>query len=280
MKIPVEKVLPNPEQPRKDFDMESLQELAESIAEHGMIQAITVEQVKDEYILIDGERRLRAHKLLGYETIDAEVREPKSENHSEERLKLAMIANIQRKDMNPIEEARAYDRLHKKGKTQEEIGRLVGQTGVSVCFKLSLLKLQPEVQDLFGKRLIPLDGSVVRMLQELPKDVQVKLCRKFAANRTSAGYIKGVCKRFLNNPEHLYNGVGKKARHGVPMLGQAEIVKEKKYDVLVAAGKIPQWENLVNAAKATCETCSLSDVASASICKECPAVDLIKRLMK
>lgn len=281
MKIPVSKVLPNPEQPRKDFDQESLESLAGSIKEVGLIHAITVEKAGDDYILLDGERRWRACQLIGLKEIEAEIRPVQNNDRSEERLKLAMIANLQRKDMNPIEEAVAYERLRKMGHSFEEIAKFVGVNHQTIRFRVSLLKLEPEVQELLGKRLIPLDPGALPLILQLPKEIQVKLCKKFAVNRTPAGYIRGVCRRYLNNSDHQYGGgTNRSKKSGIPMFDMAEASKSRDYDIFEASGGLPKWEKLTEAAKEACEACSLSEVASMAMCKECPAVDLLKRLTK
>jgi ParB family chromosome partitioning protein len=106
--ILISRVLPNPEQPRRRFDPGSLRELADSIKVNGLIQPIVVEDAGDgSYILIDGERRLRACKLINRTEIEAFINPPSNHN-GEERLRKALVANIQRTDLNPIEEAQAY----------------------------------------------------------------------------------------------------------------------------------------------------------------------------
>ncbi len=281
MKIKVEKILPNPEQPRKDFD--DLDSLVESIRDVGLLQPVTVERLGEDYVLIDGERRWRAHKKLGLAEIEANIKESLflgTGDINGKRLELAMVANLQRKDMSPVEEARGYERLRQMGWSSAEIARKVGISIPTVMFRLGLLKLEPEVQELIGKRLIPLDPTALPLIMQLPKDVQVKLCRKFAANHTPAGYIRGVCRRFLNNPENKYGGGGKRIKKSdIPMFEVASVSK-REYDIAAAVGSLPPWEKLSKAAKEACDECSLSEVASMSICKECPAVDLVRRLLK
>jgi ParB family transcriptional regulator, chromosome partitioning protein len=142
--IDVDLILPNAQQPRKNFDEEALNELANSIREHGVVQPVVVRPLQDGlFQLIAGERRWRACQRVGLSRIPAVVRE--AEEHS--ALELALIENLQREDLNPIEEAQAYDRLIADfGMTQEEVARRVGKNRATIANTLRLLRLPPEVQ--------------------------------------------------------------------------------------------------------------------------------------
>ena len=142
--IDIDRILPNSHQPRKSFDEESLEELANSIREHGVVQPIVVRPIEDGFFqLIAGERRWRATQRAGLSRIPAVVRD--AGDH--EALEIALIENLQRQDLNPLEEAHAYDRLiFEFGMTQEEVARRVGKNRTTVANMLRLLKLPPEVQ--------------------------------------------------------------------------------------------------------------------------------------
>ena len=141
--VPVADVTPNPEQPRRHFDAEELQALADSIAAHGVLQPIVVVQVAGGYRLIAGERRLRAASALGLETIPAVVRTA----NEQEQLELALVENIQRSDLNAIEEARAYRHLIDEfGLTQERVAERVGRSRPAVANALRILDTAPIVQ--------------------------------------------------------------------------------------------------------------------------------------
>lgn len=142
--IPVESVVPNPNQPRYYFDGDNLKDLAESIREHGVVQPIIVTRVAEgRYELIAGERRLRASKLVGKREIPAIVRQA---DH-QEKLELAIIENVQRHDLNAIEEAKAYKRLHDEfGMTQEDIAKKLGKGRVAIANTMRLLDLPVEIQ--------------------------------------------------------------------------------------------------------------------------------------
>ena len=142
--IDVERILPNSHQPRKNFDEDGLNELANSIRAHGVVQPIVVRPLQDGFFqLIAGERRWRASQRAGLSRIPAVVRE--TGEHA--ALEIALIENLQREDLNPIEEAQAYERLIVEfGLTQEEVARRVGKNRATIANMLRLLKLPSEVQ--------------------------------------------------------------------------------------------------------------------------------------
>ena len=144
--VPPERIHPNPRQPRREFPAEELAELAASLRTHGVLQPIVVTVRADgAYELIAGERRLRAAKLAGLATVPVIVRDG---DHSERtKLELALIENVQRQDLNPIDRARAYEELQKDfGLTQEEIAVRVGLARSSIAHALRLLALPSDVQ--------------------------------------------------------------------------------------------------------------------------------------
>jgi len=142
--LDVEAVRPNPYQPRKDFDEGALEELAASIRQLGIIQPITVRALGDDrYELISGERRLRASRRAGLKRIPAYVREA----DTEAMLEMAIVENVQREDLNPVEVALGYQRLMEEvGLTQEQVADKVGKNRSTVANTLRLLRLPPRVQ--------------------------------------------------------------------------------------------------------------------------------------
>jgi ParB family chromosome partitioning protein len=142
--IPISSIEPNPFQPRQDFDPEALQELAESIKVHGIIQPITVRRLEEgKYQIISGERRWQASRLAGLTSVPAYVRTA----NDQQMLEMALIENIQRQDLNPIEIALSYQRLITEcGLKQEELGERVGKKRSTVTNYLRLLKLPPDIQ--------------------------------------------------------------------------------------------------------------------------------------
>ncbi len=133
---------PNPEQPRRHFDAEQLSELAGSIERHGVLQPVVVRRVGDRYELIMGERRWRATQRAGLETIPAVI----ADVEPRDRLELAIIENVQRQDLNPIELAHAYRALAENGATQEEIGERVSKKRSSIANHMRLLELSRDLQ--------------------------------------------------------------------------------------------------------------------------------------
>jgi len=150
--LDVNKIVSNRHQPRKHFDQEALLELSESIKRHGIIQPLVVVSYEDDkYELIAGERRLRASKIAGLTRVPVIKREA----DELERLELALIENIQRADLNPIEEAEAYQKLNDEfGLTHEDIGKRVGKTRPLISNAIRLLGLPAEIQKAVAERKI------------------------------------------------------------------------------------------------------------------------------
>lgn len=147
--IPLDQISPNPYQPRKVFNEASIEELTRSVREHGIVQPLIVTRsAEHKYTLIAGERRFRAAQRAGLRTVPAVVKELTQKGDS---LQIALIENIQREDLNPIEEAIAYHQLHEEfGLTQEEISRRVGKERSTVANFLRLLKLPDAVKKLLA----------------------------------------------------------------------------------------------------------------------------------
>lgn len=143
MSVPPGRLRPNPKQPRKDFKEEALAELADSIREHGLIQPILVEESgPGEYLIVAGERRWRAAQIAGLREVPVIVKA----YTEQQRLEIALIENIQREDLNPLEEANAYHNLMEMtGLAQEEVARRVGKNRSTIANALRLLKLPDEV---------------------------------------------------------------------------------------------------------------------------------------
>lgn len=183
--IDVDKILPNPYQPRRDFDEDALKELAESIRQYGLLQPITVSRKEEEkpdggfvtmYELIAGERRLRASKLAGLKQIPALIRVG---DDNKTRLELAIIENLQREDLNPIEKALAFEQLQKEfALKHEEIGKRMGKSRVFVSNTVRLLNLPKEIQTALSQGKIS-EGHArpLLMLSDRPEE-QMTLFRE------------------------------------------------------------------------------------------------------
>ncbi len=148
MELAIDQIAPNPYQPRKTFNEASIEELARSVRQHGIVQPLVVTRSGDRYKLIAGERRYRAAQKAGLTTVPVVVKEMMGEGDA---LQIALIENIQREDLNPIEEALAYHQLHEEfGLTQEEISKQVGKERSTVANFLRLLKLPDAVKKLLA----------------------------------------------------------------------------------------------------------------------------------
>jgi len=145
LEVKINDVEPNADQPRKVFDQERLQALAESIKEHGVVQPIIVRQDGSRYVIVAGERRWRAAKLAGLKTIPVVVKELSSR----QVMEIALIENLQREDLNPIEEAEAYQKLMDEySMTQEEVAKLVGKSRAAIANSVRLLTLAKEIREM------------------------------------------------------------------------------------------------------------------------------------
>lgn len=173
--VPLDRIEPNPNQPRREFDEEALQELADSIAEIGIVQPITLRQMPDgRYQIIAGERRWRASQKAALNTIPAYIRTVDDEN----MMEMALVENIQRQDLNPVEIALAYQHLIEQYHlTQERLSERVGKNRATIANSLRLLKLPASVQVALQQRAI--DTGHARALLGLadPKD-QVRLFKE------------------------------------------------------------------------------------------------------
>jgi len=143
--VPIDALIPNPDQPRKTFSQESLDELAESIRRHGLLQPLLVHELAGgKYSIIAGERRYRAAQIAGVEQLPVIVR---TNTPDDQRLELSLVENIQREDLDPIEEALAYARLMEvSGATQERVAEMVGKSRVAVANTMRLLRLSVPIQ--------------------------------------------------------------------------------------------------------------------------------------
>ena len=197
--IEVDKIKPNPFQPRKYFEQESLKELAASIREFGIIQPLVVTKIehevedgtKVEYQLIAGERRLMAAKMLGMERVPAIVRRV---SQKAEQMELAIVENLQRANLNPVETARAYARLQDEfGLTQREIASKLGKSRESIANNLRILNLPSEIQDAVVKNQI--NESQARLLLAIGDMAQqMVIFNELIKNNLSVRELRGRIK--------------------------------------------------------------------------------------
>ncbi|MCM8711935.1 ParB/RepB/Spo0J family partition protein [Clostridium sp. SYSU_GA19001] len=190
MKISMNLIRANELQPRKNFDEEKIEQLAESIKEHGVVQPIVLRKEGDTYIIVAGERRWRASKSIGLKEIPAVV----MDLTDKQVLEISLIENIQREDLNPIEEALAYKRLIEEfDLTQEELGKRIGKSRTAVTNILRLLNLDERVQDYLIDGVIS-EGHGRALLGVSDKDVQFMLAQKIIDESLNVRDIEKVIK--------------------------------------------------------------------------------------
>jgi len=196
--IPIEHISPNPNQPRRDFDDEALQELANSIKEIGIIQPITLRQVADEqFQIIAGERRWRASQIAGLTSIPAYIRTIKDENVME----MALVENIQREDLNAIEIALAYEQLlDAEGMTQEKVSERVGKSRTAITNYLRLLRLPAQVQMALQKKEIDMGHARALLAIDSPS-LQIRLFKEIQRNGYSVRKVEEMVQRLKNGEE-------------------------------------------------------------------------------
>ena len=197
LRLPIQKIEPNPDQPRRRFDEEELQTLADSIALHGMIQPLAVRESRNGfYQIIAGERRWRAARLAGLSEVPVVVLEADDQTVME----LALIENLQRQDLNPIEEARGYRQLMEEFHlTQEQVAEQVGKSRPAVANALRLLSLPASVADMVEDGR--LTAGHARAVLSLKSEQQQKAAaQKIAALELSVRQAELMCKRMAHTP--------------------------------------------------------------------------------
>ncbi|MCF0105135.1 MAG: ParB/RepB/Spo0J family partition protein [Holdemanella sp.] len=196
LKILVDDIRPNPYQPRKIFDEASLKELSESISQHGVFTPILVKKSIMGYDLIAGERRLRASKLAGLKEIPAIV----VEMNDQEMMEIALLENIQRENLNGIEEAKAYEQmLQNLNYTQEQLAHRVGKSREHITNTLRLLKLPDDVQEMVINKELSM-GHVRALLGLKEEDKIRKVARQAIEQGLSVRKVEQLVKD-LNNPK-------------------------------------------------------------------------------
>lgn len=231
MEVDIESVVPNPEQPRTNFKEEDLRELASSIKREGVIQPILVRKADDDtYQIIAGERRWQASKLAGMGKVPIQVKDVSDEK----ALELALIENIQRTDLNPIEEAYGYRRLMERNKmTQADIAQAVSKGRSTIANALRLLELPEDAQKLLFEDKITA-GHARAILSVPDKEGRAKLTRKLAENRLSVRETENLARLMANKPAPkekkepmpaLYKSVAREMKH---VLGTPVKIKSSK----------------------------------------------------
>ena len=190
LELKVSELEPNRDQPRKAFDEVQLEELADSIRKYGVLQPLLVQKKKDNYEIIAGERRWRAAKLAGLKTVPVVIRE----YSPQQAMEIALIENVQREDLNPIEEALAYQRLMQEfSLKQEEIAERVSKNRTTITNSMRLLNLTPEVQKMLVEGRIS-SGHARALLALSDPQQQIELAKKVELERMSVREIEKAVK--------------------------------------------------------------------------------------
>lgn len=217
IKIPVDKIKVNPFQPRQEFNQTEIEELAQSIQNFGLIQAITVRKAKDEYELIAGERRMRAVKYLNKEMIPAVIKDLNDQQMAE----IALIENLQRKDLNFLEEAQAYQQLLDEFDiTQKELAARVSKSQSTIANKLRLLNLPLQIRknlldsnlsERHGRALLKVESESeqLKLIQEISKkdlnvresEKLIKKAKKPVSKKKNIKHISDDLRLFANSLE-------------------------------------------------------------------------------
>jgi len=195
--LPIHKVEPNPGQPRQDFDPEELQSLADSIAIHGVVQPLTVREVANGYYqIIAGERRWRAARIAELKEIPAVIMEA----DDKKVMELALIENLQRQDLNPVEEALGYQALMEDyGLTQEDAAKRVGKSRPAVANALRLLNLSEKTLEMVRKGELTA-GHARAILSLKTQKMQEQAAQKIAALGLSVRQAELLCKNMAKEP--------------------------------------------------------------------------------
>ncbi len=193
IKVKISKIEPNRDQPRKQFDEDSLLELSESIKQYGILQPLVVSDKKDYYEIIAGERRWRAAKIAGLKEVPVVIKEL----NDQEIVEISLIENIQREDLNPIEEAMAFKRLleefHLK---QDEVAERVSKSRTAVTNVMRLLKLEKEVQQMLIDEMISA-GHARALLAITDRDTQIQVANKVFDEKLSVRETEKLVKSIL-----------------------------------------------------------------------------------
>ena len=228
VELPIEEIRPNPYQPRKEFDKKALEELSESIKTHGIFTPLLVRKSVSGYDLITGERRLRAAKMAGLKTVPA----IQVEFTEEEMMEITILENVQREDLNPIEEAAAYESLIQKlGYTQEKLAERVGKSREYCANIMRLLKLPEDVQSMVVNKQLTM--SHVRPLLSLNDEEEIyEAAEKIKKNKMSVREVEAYVRDV--------NGGGQKKpkkKEKDPMIRDLEIQLSEKLGTQVVFSK-------------------------------------------
>ena len=196
LEIRIQEIIPNKNQPRKEFDEEKLQELSHSISQHGVIQPILVSKVQNGYEIIAGERRWRAAMKAGIKKIPVILKELSDE----EKMEVALIENLQREDLNNLEEAQAYKEIMEKYElTQSQLAEKLGKSRVAIANTLRLLHLPDKIQDMIKETTLTAGHG--RAVLSVPENLQEKLAQKIVEDNLSVREAEKIAQTLKEKEE-------------------------------------------------------------------------------
>ena len=291
LQIPIALITPNPKQPRKRFDSQELENLTASVKEHGVIQPLLVCPADQHgiHILIAGERRLRAAKGANLKTVPAVIHNVKPDDIAV----LALVENVIRDDMSPVEEGDAYLELRRTGKSNSEIARMIGTNDVRVGHCINCASLPDRTREMVHAGTLYKSNDFISVMtaiatidltacDELAKEIVKKQPGLKAAKKSAEGVLA-----------YLQNLSAKKSRSkakskSAPVLEVASFIAKTDIDVeepqgwnvLQQAGDVPQWPLLTQAAIDVCRRCELHDIASPQMCSACTAAQMLAGMAK
>lgn len=281
----------NPRQPRQLFNSEELEQLTSSVREHGIIQPLIVSPSSqpDVYILIAGERRLIAARHANLETVPVIVRNVADE---QEMLILALVENVDRSEMTPVEEGDGYLVLRAQGMSNAEIARKVGVTDVRVGNCIFCAELPQKTRDLMNKDQLFISNQFVSIMHDIA-EISHKACdevaQQIADTRPTLQVAKKTATTVLNQLTTMKTGNQKKKKKNIfeaaSDLADLDIDEDQppspnKWNVLKEAEQLPPWQMVTDAALNICTGCDLYGFSSHPICSACTAARMLAQLAK
>lgn len=282
----------NPKQPRQWFDNAELEQLTISVREHGIIQPliVTPSSKPDVYILIAGERRLIAARRINLETVPVIVREVTDE---QEILILALVENVDRSEMTPVEEGDGYIVLREQGMSNAEIARKVGVTDSRVGNCINCAALPEKTRALINKGQLFISNQFISRLRDIA-EINPKVCDELAqqiadtqpalkvANKTAATVLNQLsalkqAKKPAKRKKNIFDAASKLSELDID---ESQPPSPSKWDVLKEAGLLPPWTMVTEAALMICAGCDLYGFASHPICSACTAARMLGQLTK
>lgn len=201
----------------------------------------------------------------------------------EQRLLRALVTNVQRADLNPVEEAQAYQQLREMGLSVEKIAIKVGKNRVTIESRLKLLELQPPVQDLVNSGALPRDARLTAALLDIPAKEQVKIAEGLAKRGVTVAAAVKACERVAAalipdaalkpDAEPVVLRLAKKK-------AKVDDVPTPEWNMLFQTGRVPPWQVVADAAMETCDACGFRSIASEETCRQCPAVDFLLWMLR